>query len=139
MNCYIHPDRPAVGTCVSCGRPICNECAVEMNGKLVCRECLASGKVSASSSKDVNTAFIIELIAGFFGFLGVGYLYVGKTNDGIIRLICWIIYGVIAYITIVALSTIFIGLLCVPFQLIIQVGIPLWSATNLKNSLSSSG
>jgi hypothetical protein len=138
MNCYIHNDRPAVGTCTSCGRPICSECAIEMNGKLVCRECLSSGKASASSSKDVNTAFLLELVGGFLGFLGIGYLYVGQTNDGVLRLIGWIIYGLIAYFTIVLLLSVFIGIICIPIQLVIQIGVPLWSATNLKNSLINS-
>lgn len=138
MNCYIHNEKMAVGTCTACGRPICNECAIETNGKLVCRTCLAEGRVSASSqTKDANTAFLIELVGGFFGLLGIGYIYVGRTNDGILRLILWIIYDVIAAITISLLLAVFIGILCIPIQLAIQIGVPLWSANNLKNSLNN--
>lgn len=142
MNCYVHNENPAVGTCTACGNPICKDCAIETGGKLVCRNCLASGKAktnATSSDKDVNTAFLIELIGGFLGFLGVGYLYAGRTNDGVLRLILWIIYDVIAYIVIFALLSIFIGVLCIPVQLIIQIGIPLWSATNLKTVLNNGG
>jgi TM2 domain-containing membrane protein YozV len=139
MNCYVHPENEAIGTCTSCGRPICRECAVEMHGKLICRPCLASGKASAvaQTDKDVNTAFLIELVGGFFGLLGIGYMYVGRTNDGIIRLIAWIIYDVIAAITISLLLAVFVGILCIPLQLAIQIGVPLWSANNLKTILTS--
>ena len=27
MNCYNHIDQPAVGTCIDCGKGLCNECA----------------------------------------------------------------------------------------------------------------
>lgn len=136
MNCYVHNDTIAVGTCVTCSRPICRDCAIETNGRLVCRECLATGKAVSATSKDVNTAFLIELIGGFFGLLGLGYLYTGRTNEGVLRLIAWIAYSVTAYIIISLLIAVFIGVLCVPIQLIIQIGIPIWSATTLKNSMS---
>ncbi len=139
MNCYIHPEKEAVGTCTSCGKPICSECAIEMQGKLICRPCLASGKVSTASKpdKDVNTAFLIELVGGFFGILGIGYMYTGRTNDGVLRLILWIVYDLIAGITISLLLAVFVGILCVPIQLVIQIGVPLWSANNLKNILTN--
>lgn len=41
------------------------------------------------TQKDPNTAMIIEILAGYFGFLGIGYLYVGKTTAGLVRLIGW--------------------------------------------------
>lgn len=139
MNCYVHPENEAIGTCTSCGKPICGECAVELQGKLICRPCLASGKASTTTKtdKDVNTAFLIELVGGFFGLLGIGYMYTGRTNDGVIRLILWIIYDLIAGITISLLLAVFVGILCIPIQLAIQIGVPLWSANNLKNILTS--
>jgi TM2 domain-containing membrane protein YozV len=137
MNCYNHPENEAVGTCTSCGKPICNSCLVEMQGKLICRNCLASGKTIPSSmaAKDVNTAFLLELIGGFLGLLGIGYLYSGRTNDGVIRLILWIIYDVIAGVTISLLLTVFVGFCCIPVQLVIQIGVPLWSANELKKEM----
>ena len=139
MKCFNHPENEAVGSCTSCGKLICNICAVEMQGKLVCRSCLASGKVSTSSGseKDVNTAFLLELVGGFFGLLGIGYLYTGRTNDGILRLILWIIYDVIAGITISLLIAVFVGIICLPFQLAIQIGVPLWSANELKKKMAA--
>jgi len=137
MNCYLHPDREAIGTCTSCGRFICSEDAIEMQGRLVCRECLSTGRAStkSQSDKDPNTAYIIELVGGFFGLLGLGYFYVGRTSDGIIRLISWIIYDLIAGVTISLLLTVLVGFLCIPIQLVIQIAIPLWSASALKKQL----
>jgi TM2 domain-containing membrane protein YozV len=138
MNCYIHLEEEAIGTCTVCGKPICNECAIEVQGKLVCRTCLASGKVDTTppTSRDANTAFLIELIGGFFGFLGIGYIYAGRTNDGILRLVLWIIYDLFAAVTISLLLAVFVGIICIPFQLAIQIGVPLWSANSLKNQLA---
>ena len=96
-----------------------------------------SGQSYQAQPKDPNTAFLIELVGGFFGLLGLGYFYIGRSNDGIIRLIGWIIYDVIAFIVISALLTVLIGLFCLPFQLIIQVAIPLWSANALKKQMIS--
>lgn len=30
MNCYVHTDKEAVGTCVGCGKFICAECLTEI-------------------------------------------------------------------------------------------------------------
>jgi TM2 domain-containing membrane protein YozV len=138
MKCYVHSDVDPVGTCTSCGRGICGECAVEVQSQLVCRDCLAAGKVTARQY-DPNTAFLIELIGGFFGLLGIGYIYVGRTNDGILRLVLWLLYDIIAAITISLLLAVIVGIVCIPFQLAIQIGVPLWSATTLKNELLSGG
>lgn len=134
MVCNVHTDREAIGTCTTCGKAICGECAVDLGGKLSCRDCLARGQVN-SGVKDPNTAFLIELIGGFFGLLGIGYLYVGRTNDGIIRLVAWLAYIAVAWIAIGLLSVIVIGVLCIPVQIIIQIGVPIWSALSLKNQL----
>jgi TM2 domain-containing membrane protein YozV len=87
--------------------------------------------------KDPNTVFLIEMVGGFFGFLGLGYFYVGRTNDGVLRLILWLVYGVTAAIIISLLLAVFIGIICIPIQLAIQVGVPYWSANTLKNDMLS--
>ncbi len=38
------------------------------------------------SAKDPNTAMVIEIVAGYFGLLGIGYLYAGRTAAGLLRL-----------------------------------------------------
>lgn len=86
---------------------------------------------------DPNTALILELLPGLFGFLGIGYMYVGRTNDGLIRLIVWIIAVWGAWIVAWLMSIIIIGFCFMPLILIAQVGVPIWSALSLKNSLAA--
>ena len=136
MKCYVHPNNEAIGTCTSCGKNVCTECAVHVRGRLVCRDCLATGKTAGA--KDPDTAFLIELVGGFFGLLGIGYLYVGRTNDGVLRLILWILYDVAAAVIISLLIAVVIGCICVPVQLAIQIAVPLWSASALKTSMLTS-
>jgi len=84
---------------------------------------------------DPNTAFLIEFLAGFFGLLGIGYMYAGRTSDGIVRLVVWLVYIAIA---VVILLTI-IGFICLPVLLAIQVVVPLLSANALKKQLLAQG
>ena len=137
MKCYIHPEVDAVGTCVSCHRAMCSDCVVEVSGRFFCRECLASGKNKSQQTGDYNpdTAFILELVGGLFGFLGIGYFYVGRTNDGLIRLIGFLLYNITAWVIIYLLTLVIIGCFLMPVQIIIQVGVAVWSANALKKDL----
>jgi hypothetical protein len=48
---------------------------------------------SALAEKDPSTAFIIEFLGGFLGFMGLGYLYAGRVEDGVVRLVAWWVAG----------------------------------------------
>jgi len=37
MNCFEHPQKPAVGMCTNCGRGLCKECTTIVEGQLSCR------------------------------------------------------------------------------------------------------
>jgi uncharacterized membrane protein len=37
MNCYYHPNQPAVGTCKHCQRGLCSACATDVDGILACK------------------------------------------------------------------------------------------------------
>ena len=86
---------------------------------------------------DPNTAMLVELIPGLFGFLGIGYLYVGRTNDGIIRLIAWLIAVVLLWIgyAIAGTVTCGFGFCLLPIVLMIQVAVPIWPGLTLKKEL----
>lgn len=60
--------------------------------------------LASPSSKDPNVAMIIEIVAGYFGFLGIGYLYVGRTGAGLLRLFGWWALITVAILGSVALS-----------------------------------
>jgi hypothetical protein len=92
-----------------------------------------------NTPKDPNTAFLIELLGGLVGFLGLGYIYVGRTNDGLIRLVIYLVYNVIAWIAIAALSVVIVGCFCIPLQLIIQLAVAIFSANQLKTSMQGGG
>lgn len=89
--------------------------------------------------KDPSTGFLLELIPGLFGFLGIGYLYAGRTNDGIIRLAAFLIYNLLAWTAIAVLSIIVVGLCLIPVQLAIQIGVPIWSALQLRKEMEMAG
>ena len=38
MNCYYHPDQPAVGICKHCQRGLCTECAALVDDSLACKD-----------------------------------------------------------------------------------------------------
>lgn len=40
MNCYIHGQKEAIGTCVACGKFICADCNTEIKGKNYCKHCV---------------------------------------------------------------------------------------------------
>ena len=40
MQCAYHPGRDVVGTCVNCGKFVCAECEVMVQGKVHCRFCV---------------------------------------------------------------------------------------------------
>ena len=37
MRCFYHQDKEAVGTCKSCGKGVCAECAIDLGKGLACR------------------------------------------------------------------------------------------------------
>ncbi|HEX8681105.1 MAG TPA: hypothetical protein VF707_02250 [Ardenticatenaceae bacterium] len=91
------------------------------------------------ASKDADTAFLIELIGGIVGFLGVGYIYSGLTNAGLVRLIgnwvFWAVtatfFGICATLTLGFGACLFLPLIPIPFV------IAYMSANDLKKSLQA--
>ena len=54
MKCYNHPEIEAIGFCTSCNKAICDECAVDIQGKLLCRECIAAGKIRNQETTEIT-------------------------------------------------------------------------------------
>ena len=38
MHCFYHPKKAAIGTCKSCGKGLCAECAVDLDKGLACKQ-----------------------------------------------------------------------------------------------------
>ncbi len=56
MNCFYHQDREAVGICISCGRPVCQECKVVLADKFHCSKCADQIYARATSAVHDTTA-----------------------------------------------------------------------------------
>lgn len=86
------------------GMVFCKNCGKEipLDESVICPACgVAQKDVSTTLvtliPKNSGTTSIIALVAGFFGFNGVGHIYIGKTKFGIgIMLLGWLLIGSIA-------------------------------------------
>ena len=88
MNCYAHPDTGAVGTCVSCGKAVCADCATIVGGKTYCRDCAASG--APLQAGRTNSLAIVSLILGVVS-IPMLFCYGGGIPFGIAALITGLI------------------------------------------------
>jgi len=100
INCFKHPDREAAGMCVSCGKPFCEECLSEVDGKNYCKTCLVETVETLRTQPTVpavykkkNTAILLWL---FLGGIGAHRMYTEKTWSGIAMLLLWIINVAVA-------------------------------------------
>ncbi len=97
MNCYLHPDAPAVAYCRSCGRPLCEACRRPSEGTVFCEEhvpapaasgatveanpYLQTGPPIAPVNNSPGLAFFLGLIPG------VGAIYNGQYLKGLVHAI----------------------------------------------------
>lgn len=70
MKCYVHPDVEAQAACTRCGRAVCADCAVNVGGRFVCRECVAAQAQAAQGPvAETNTLAVVSLLVGLLGLL----------------------------------------------------------------------
>ena len=77
----------------------CKNCGKELPSvdSVICPACGVAQReitptVVSIQTKNSGTATIIALLAGFFGFNGIGHIYIGKTAFGIgIMIIGWLL------------------------------------------------
>lgn len=58
MKCSNHIDREPVGMCVSCNKLVCEDCAVKIDSKYYCKECVSemySNNSNRSNTSNINT------------------------------------------------------------------------------------
>lgn len=80
MKCTNHPETEAQGMCAYCGKPFCNDCLVEVKGRMYCKgdlvNVLDEAKQSSAgqptinitnSNDSVNTNTNANVNGGFFG------------------------------------------------------------------------
>ena len=85
------------------------------------------GGTAMTQQRDPQTAMIIEIIAGLFGFLGIGHFYAGRTNIGLGLLIGWWVFLIIEFV----LFAFVIGLCLLPLNLIVPIVSGMWVRNEL--------
>lgn len=86
-------------------------------------------------NRNPNIAFILELL-GIIGFLGIGNIYAGRIKGGILRLILWWVFGTLYTLVVVAAAFSGVGIFLGCLGLPTLIGVPLWSAVQLKRSMT---
>ena len=79
MNCFQHPDLDAVGVCSSCGKGVCENCAVEFQERMYCKDCIKKTAPVTSAPVEPRVSGAVRLSKGFYlgsiaGGLGVGFI-----------------------------------------------------------------
>ncbi len=110
MNCYLHPDTPAVAFCRTCGRSLCAVCQKPAEGTIFCQDHLPVAAYSAPPPSDpagnpyfqagaaaplpVRTSPGLAFILGFIP--GVGAIYNGQYLKGLVHAL---VFGLMVTIT----------------------------------------
>jgi Domain of unknown function (DUF5668) len=101
MNCYLHPESPAVAFCRTCGRSLCALCQRPAEGTIFCQDhvpvpvytaapgadasnpYMQPGPVPAAASIAVRTSPGLAFMLGFIP--GVGAIYNGQYLKGLVH------------------------------------------------------
>jgi len=77
VNCFYHRTVPAVGTCKSCGKGLCPDCAVDLGKGLACAGHCEAEVRAVIQMTEYSIAMTDSRKANMRGYqLGSGYLYV---------------------------------------------------------------
>lgn len=96
MTCAIHPDRPAVAYCRTCGKPLCEECKRDVRGVIYCESCIAARLQDTMPAVPPGTPGAIPVqpsgpnpaLAAVLGFIpGVGAMYNGQFVKGLAHVV----------------------------------------------------
>ncbi|WP_048198900.1 hypothetical protein [Methanocella arvoryzae] len=128
MKCYLHNQMDAVGTCTRCGKAVCSECTLNVNGKIVCKQCaeqLASNPAcnTAVNRKEPILSALLTLLLS-----GLGQIYNGQVKKGLTFLVLDILFAFVLVFLIFG-GSIFMGMLtfwvggmgaccCFPFMIL---------------------
>jgi len=90
MNCANHEQAPATAVCASCGRALCADCTIRVQGRVTCKTCLESQELErakrAPMQKSPTLAAVLSLMPGL-GQVYVGYYLAGFINILVIALL----------------------------------------------------
>ncbi len=85
--------------------------------------------------KDPGTGLLLEMIPGFFGFMGVGYLWAGEVGLGLAIMVgYWLFWGAFAVLAVLTLGL----LLCLlPIVIPLYIAAPIVSGIMLQRRLQA--
>ncbi len=121
MKCFYHQDRDAIGTCKSCQKGLCPECAVDLSQGLACKSRCEEDvqtlirliqnniKLSPTSSRIIRASRRGGMItAGFYMVLGAMFIGWGL-HDRMSFIVamgaCFIVFGGIALIRVLRITS----------------------------------
>jgi len=118
MNCFNHPETPAVAYCRACGKALCNDCKRTAQGTIFCDEHAPAAAIegairqavvdrmaqetaaaagSSPAAGSISTSDVSPGLACLLGFIpGVGAIYNGQYAKGLVHAI---IFGLLVSIT----------------------------------------
>ncbi len=124
-------------SCSYCGSAInssdtyCPNCGTRVAGSA-----LATGDGSGAHTRtptgprrDAGLAFLLELLPGLFGFLGIGHVYVGEVVRGLLLLAGYWVF--ISFELLALLGT--VGWCLTPLNLLIPIGSAFWLKRDLES------
>jgi hypothetical protein len=81
MNCYYHPNQPALGLCKHCQRGICTECIAEIDDSLACKD-RHEGRVRALDVLTARNLLQAERVGSVYRRNAIFYFLVGSLFAG---------------------------------------------------------
>lgn len=94
LHCYKHPDRETLLRCNKCGRPICQDCAVQTPVGYRCKECIAEQQkvFETATYMDIFLGFVVGAAFGFFSAVAVPYIPLGAILRAVL---CGLVFGTV--------------------------------------------
>ncbi len=80
MKCTNHNEKDAIGVCIICGKPYCEDCLILKENKYLCLEDAKTKK----KNYHPLLAFLLNLFPGF------GYLYLGLYKTGLMLFLIFV-------------------------------------------------
>lgn len=83
MVCKNHANSNGVNTCSHCGQWLCDDCSVEVTGRIICKQCVAELMRSGKSKKIHHNRDISKFLLFIFSAIpGANYMYLGLMKKG---------------------------------------------------------
>ncbi len=87
-------------------------------------------QASPSNGPSPDTAYILNLLLGLFGFFGIGHMYAGRTGEGAVMLIVGILANIL-FGFLAAITAGFFACIAIPFYILFAI----LSANSIKKYL----